>query len=436
MKFLYKESSLVMDEEIKTISEGLIPYIGMLQAIAKKNDFADAECSMNCPFDIDSIEKVTLAVKEKVSESLKYIFLIGIGGSNLGTKAIYDAVHGYVDSIEPNRFPKMIFVDTTNAEQLVRSAHLISSLETKDELLVISISKSGGTTETTANTEMILAEVKKSFSDYSDRVVVITDEESPLWKASVAKNITVLPLHGLVGGRYSIFSPVGLFPLAVLGYDIGGMIERVRTMRDQCLSANIYENPAALSAMITFVNFTKGKSISDTFVFHSELESMGKWYRQLMGESIGKEKDVAGNTVNTGITPTVSVGSTDLHSMGQLYLGGPQDKQTTFVYAKETKAQVRMPAERVFPELVQMIEGKTAAQIMDAILGGTKMAYAKRGLPFVEVVLDDISVASIGEYFQFKMMEMMYLAHLMEVNAFDQPNVENYKVGTKALLHM
>lgn len=434
MKFLYKDSAFVTQAEIVAVQEGIASYISTLQEIAEKNEYADAECSMNCAFDEVNIAQVKEVAKQKASDKLKYIFLIGIGGSNLGTKAIYDAVHGYFDTIEVDRYPKMIFVDTTNSEQLIRCGALISTLSAKEELLIISISKSGGTAETTANTEIILSQYTQKFGDAFDRVVVITDENSPLWKVSVEKNISVLPLHGLVGGRYSVFSPVGLFPLLMLRYDIDGMIERVRAMRDECLRSDIEHNPAALSAIITFVHYTRGKNINDTFVFHSELESVGKWYRQLMGESIGKEQDRSGNLVNAGITPIVSVGSTDLHSMGQLYLGGPKDKLTTFIYADDARTEVRMSETRVFPELVQMIDGKSARQIMDAILGGTKIAYTKRELPYMMVVLPEISAASIGEYFQFKMMEMMYLAHLLEVNAFDQPNVESYKVETKMFL--
>lgn len=434
MKFIYKESAMVGEEDIAAVGEGIIPYIVKLQEIAKRNDYADAECSLNCPFDGVSLAKVKEVAKQKKSDTLRYIFLVGIGGSNLGTKAIYDAMYGFGDILEPERIPKIIFVDTSNGELLHRVGALIQTLATKEEGLIISISKSGGTAETTANTEIVLSYFAKKFGDVLDRLVVITDEQSLLWQASVEKQIAVLPLQGLVGGRYSFFSPVGLFPLLMLGCDIDAMLDRVRAMRDVCLDTDVSNNPAALSAIITFVQFTRGKTINDTFVFHSELESVGKWYRQLMGESIGKEQDRSGHIVNTGITPIVSVGSTDLHSMGQLYLGGPKDKLTTFIHVDGVQTEVRMPEERVFGSLVQMIDGKTTRQIMDAIMGGTKMAYIKRELPYTEVVFDDISAASIGEYFQFKMMEIMYLAHLMEVNAFDQPNVESYKVGTKMLL--
>jgi len=176
-----------------------------------------------------------------------------------------------------------------------------------------------------------------------------------------------------------------------------------------------------------------GFTINDNFFFHPELESVGKWYRQLMGESVGKEQSLTGEVVHAGITPTVSLGSTDLHSVGQLYLGGPKDKLTTFVSSKQT-ASLSVPDERVFPNLVPMITGRSAADIMAAILQGVKIAYQKADLPFMEVVLDSLDEESIGAYLQFKMLEMMYLGQLLSVNSFDQPNVESYKVETKQIL--
>jgi glucose-6-phosphate isomerase len=152
-----------------------------------------------------------------------------------------------------------------------------------------------------------------------------------------------------------------------------------------------------------------------------------------MGESIGKERSLQGDVVHAGITPTVSLGSTDLHSVEQLYLGGPKDKITTFISSKKVVA-VNVPDERTFPELVTMIAGKSAETIMTAILEGVKIAHQKADLPFMEVVLDGIDEYSLGAYMQFKMLEMMYLGQLLNVNSFDQPNVESYKVETKQIL--
>ena len=204
-------------------------------------------------------------------------------------------------------------------------------------------------------------------------------------------------------------------------------------MLDDCLAED-GANLALQSAQVLAAHLQKGYTINDNFFFHPELESVGKWYRQLMGESVGKEHSLTGETVHTGITPTVSLGSTDLHSVGQLYLGGPKDKLTTFVSAPNKLVRVEVPQNRIFPELVPMINGKTAEDIMDAILEGVQIAYQKADLPYMQVTLDGINEASLGAFLQFKMLEMMYLGQLLNVNSFDQPNVEAYKVETKRLL--
>jgi glucose-6-phosphate isomerase len=212
------------------------------------------------------------------------------------------------------------------------------------------------------------------------------------------------------------------------------LVEGASQIRTVCTNENIEENPALLSAATIFYHQKKGKNINDTFIFHPELESVGKWYRQLMGESLGKEHDLQGNVIHAGVTPTVSVGSTDLHSVGQLYLGGPRDKITTFVYTEDTTQTVRIPDTLEFP-LVEGISGKNDSDIMKAICEGTKIAYKNQGLPFMEVILEKISEKELGAFLQFKMIEMMYLGQLLNVNAFDQPHVELYKVETKRILN-
>ena len=174
--------------------------------------------------------------------------------------------------------------------------------------------------------------------------------------------------------------------------------------------------------------------INDNFIFAPQLESVGKWYRQLMGESIGKETDLTGTTVHTGITPTVSVGSVDLHSVTQLYLGGPRDKVTTFVSTAAHDSDAKVPADQMFPTLVEHLGGVSASKIMNAILQGVKKTYKSQGLPFMEIELESVSPREIGAFFQFKMIEMMYLGKLLNINTFDQPQVELYKIETKKIL--
>ncbi len=425
MKFLYKNTSFITEDQITKTSKQLTEYINHLEAVAKANTYEADEASMNLPFDDVLVQEVTNLASQKKSDRLKYLILIGIGGSNLGTKALYDAFFGYYDLIQPTRNPKIIFLDTQDEEVLAKTAELIQSLDTKEEVLVNAISKSGGTTETAANLEIIYEALSAKFGDVNDRIVITTDTGSKMQKAAEQKGIDVLNLPAKVGGRFSVFSTVGMFPFAVLGFNIDAIRKGTQKMRDMSLQKNVESNPALISAILLFLHSQKGATINDNFIFLPQLESLGKWYRQLMGESIGKE--------GKGITPTVSIGSTDLHSVGQLYLGGPKNKITTFIYGENTKYEAIVPPKTAF-KLVEVIEGKHIHDIMQAIVEGTKKAYTKQGLPFMEIVLDTVSEGELGEFMQFKMMEMMYLGRLMEINTFNQPHVELYKVETKKIL--
>ncbi len=425
MKLVYQNSSLVSDEQISQTGTKLTDYIKHLQRVVEENNYNYPESSINLPHDNQLLETVNQVVQEKVNTNLKYFIDIGIGGSNLGTKAIYDALFGYFDVIEPERFPKMVFADTNDPEFLNKLVKLLSTITNPEEILINLISKSGTTTETIANGQIILSALSQNF-EVNPRLVVTTDEGSKLWQWAQENNITSLSIPQVVGGRFAVFSPVGLFPLASCGIDIQKLREGALPIRELYLSESIDQNPALVSAIILYQQNQQGKNINDNFIFHPELESLGKWYRQLIGESIGKTSQV-------GITPTVSIGSTDLHSMGQLYLGGPNDKVTTFIYSDQSET-LTLPQSSSFDSLVPGISGKSVKNIMDAIMQGTKIAYQKKGLAYMEVMLEDISEKSLGEFLQFKMLEIIYLGKLLNVNTFDQPNVEDYKVETKKIL--
>ena len=424
-----EHAGVTVDDTVR----GLAEYTDHLRSVRASGAYEAPESSLCLPEDDGVLIAVRGLVARKVTPSLKYNIVIGIGGSNLGTKAVYDALAGYRDTMRPEgeEYPKLIFAETVDPEWLLGVEHLIENLNSPDEILLTVISKSGGTAETIANFEIIAASCAKQFEDILERIVVITDEGSKLWDAATAKGIATLALPATVGGRYSVLSAVGLFPLASVNINIAELRHGAQDALEMCLHG---ANPAAQSAAVLAGQLQQGKVINDNFLFHPELESVGKWYRQLMGESVGKERSLSGETVHTGITPTVSIGSTDLHSVGQLYLGGPKDKLTTFVAARNKLVRVSVPEKRMFPELVPMVQGKTAENIMDAILEGVAIAYQKAGLPYMKVTLDGITEESLGAFLQYKMLEMMYLGKLLNVNPFDQPNVEAYKVETKRLL--
>jgi len=211
-------------------------------------------------------------------------------------------------------------------------------------------------------------------------------------------------------------------------------LEGATYIREACIDTNIEKNPAAISAAIQYLHYESGKNISDLFLFANDLESLGKWCRQLMAESLGKEFNKKGEKANIGITPIVSIGSTDLHSMAQLYLGGPYDKFTTFLSVENSNSPIKVPSLKEYSKLVYGIQGTSLESIMSAIMEGTKAAFRKGKRPFVEIKLPCKSEYSIGQFLQFKMIETIYLGYLLNVNPFNQPNVESYKEETRKIL--
>jgi glucose-6-phosphate isomerase len=266
--------------------------------------------------------------------------------------------------------------------------------------------------------------LSERFDDVADRFIVTTDKCSNLWEKMEKENITLLSIPENVGGRYSVFSSVGILPLALAGVDVEMLLKGAMDMRNKCLNEEMIDNPAVVSALILFLNLKKNKVINDNFFFNSELEALGKWYRQLMGESLGKDEK--------GITPTVSVGSVDLHSVGQLYVGGVKNKIFSFIKSNGDSG-VDIPS-GIFSDLLKDTKGKSSADILDAIFEGVTTVYSKNKIPFVEIILNGVSPKTIGEFMQFKMMEMVYLGALLGVNPFNQPDVEAYKSETKRIL--
>jgi glucose-6-phosphate isomerase len=433
MKFSY-ENSNVTDAEIASSAKRLEQYRNELSHIISDSLYENDEASLCLPGDSRIYDEVLSVYQTKNVDKLKYVILIGIGGSNLGAKAVYEAICGEFDKYSVAKHPRLLFLDTTSTRELNAILKLLDSVEDENEILVNIISKSGETTTTIVNAEIVIDKLVKQFGEgIFNRIIFTTDENSKLKTLGESKGITTLFIPKMVGGRFSVLSAVGLLPLILSRVDIESLIAGAVKIREDCLSSDINKNPAMLSAIILNTLREKGYSINSNFIFNKELESLGKWYRQLLGESVGKEKDLSGNTVNIGITPEVSIGPTDLHSVGQLYLGGPKDKITTFIHG-DVDGDVDIPKEMIFDGFVENINSKSVNVIMDAILRGVKNTYKEKELPFMEVNLERVNPYSIGEFLQFKMIEIMYLGRLMNVNTFDQPNVESYKEETKNIL--
>lgn len=375
---LNTQNSLVKENLVKSVIATLSTYANEL-----KNPIKDSpEYCIKLPFDEDNLKKI-MEVQQNFRRNAKYIVCIGIGGDSNGTKAIYDAIQGYYDILEPQRFPKIIFLETVDEVYLNKTVKLLQTQKIKrEEIIFILASKSGTTTETLTNYNLL-----KNLIDWIDeRLVIITSPQTPLWQKAKSQNILLLEIPKNISGRFSIFTGVGLLPLALVSIDILKLLEGAMEGSGSDL--------ALVSAATIFLNVKKGFIINNLFVFHPRLESLAKCYRQFIGESLGK----AGNTIK----PEVTIGTQDLHSVYQMFMGGHKNEFFTLVKA-------------------------TSSKTPDAIYTAVKESFKTKNIPFMELALEDFSEKTLGAFIQHKMLETLYLAKLFNVNAFDQPDIEEYK---------
>jgi len=421
------------EPQFNKLISSLVPEIKKIKgALAEeyKTDYA----FLNLLSDKQLSKTINRLINSKRVLDPKILVVIGIGGSDLGTVAIHEALNGLLYN-EKNPPVKVYFVDTLDSDYLSDIIHLVeNNLKEGENVLVNVVTKSGATTETIANYEIFLDLVKKyKGENYRDYIVITTDNSSKFCGYAKKNHIECLDVPKKVGGRYSVFSAVGLFPLGFLGIDIEKLLEGARFILKDCLSESVDENPAALSAAIIFYHYNRGINIHDTFIFSKNVRSFGAWYRQLVGESLGKKYNKKGDLVEVGITPTVSVGPADLHSVAQLYLGGPRDKFTTFITVKN-KSNILLPKIDIFEEFVENIQGRPVSFIMRAIVEGVMAAYQEDDRPFVSVHIPQKSEFCVGQLLQWKMLEIVYLGDLFGINPFDQPQVELYKKETREIL--
>lgn len=386
----------------KEISE----YLKRLKTIIKERNFNFPENFLILPE-----EKPTLPA---FSENLKSIFLIGIGGSSQGAKAIFEALKA------KKKLREIFFFDSLNPLFLKEIERKLKEAK-RGEVFVCLISESGKTFETLANFFVVLKLLKK----LQPKISVITLENSPLWDFAKKNNYLLLKIPKVVG-RYSVFSNVGLFPLSLAGVNVKKLLFGAKKANEICLKDNPLKNPAFSSALIIFYHWKKGKNIYSNLVFPPNLEGFGKWYVQLMAESLGKEKK--------GITPIVNIGTTDFHAIGQLFFDGPRDKLVNFIFVENLDIDYQIPKDKDLKILFPTAPNKKIWKLNRAIFEGVKKAYFKKELAFTETLLERLDEENLGFLMEMKMIEIIFLAKLMGVDAFNQPGVELYKEETRKIL--
>lgn len=360
-------------------------------------------------------DAILRAVSECCSVGCDAILVVGIGGSSLGASAVYEALAG-------NRNIECVplyFLETIDPDEHLYLEDLIGS---GGSVHIIIISKSGTTFETAINSAFVIDILQATRPhDWKSYVTIISDLGSSLAEQAKKMAVRFLEIPGDVGGRFSIFSPVGLFPLALAGIDIDelcrGAVDELADFKTTGIDSR-----AAMSAKQLYSAYEQGFFVHDTFIWDAALEQLGKWYRQLCAESLGKRENVHGAVVETGILPTVSVGTQDLHSMVQFYLGGPRHLITTFVTVTAQES-VTIPKNEFCDS---HYAGRDLDSVRRAIFTGVCAAYRDDKRPFMVINLEKTPY-DIGRFMIMKMLEIILVGAQLEVNVFDQPEVEKYK---------
>jgi glucose-6-phosphate isomerase len=350
------------------------------------------------------------------------MIVIGIGGSDLGARTIWQAIGGTKTSLT--------FVSSPDPETV--SGILKDTDWTQTAINVIS--KSGTTLETMAAFMVLRASLIRSVGAkaHASHVFVITEpsESSILYQIARDEGYEVIPHPTNVGGRFSVLSSVGLFPAAVSGIDIGRMLSGARTVESERRRRTV-DSIAATFAADQYLALTRhGKNIHVLMPYADLLSHFGYWYRQLWAESLGKIRD----GVFVGPTPVAAFGPTDQHSQIQLYTQGPNDKTVTFVEVARFRRSVSVPSVWKERKGIGHIGGQSLDVILHAERLGTEHALTQAGRPNGTFQISSISPETLGALFITFEAAVAYMAELLGVNAFDQPGVEEGKHETKRIL--
>lgn len=380
---------------------------------------------------VKEINEFAASVKGKFDNLL----ILGIGGSALGCIAVTEALlkpyWNLLDKEARNNFPRIFVLDNIDPDQI---NGLLSTIDLKKTLVNV-ITKSGSTAETMSQFMIVKAMLdEKLGADSKNNIVVTTDaKKGILREIANENNYRSFIVPDDVGGRFSVFSAVGLLPFALLGIDIAEMLRGVRDMDKELSNTDIEKNIAAQNALINYLMDKKGKNLSVMMPYSSRLRFVSDWFVQLWGESLGKEKDVNGNVIHAGPTPVKALGATDQHSQIQLYNEGPNDKLIQFIRVKEFDTELKVP-QVCETTGVGYLCGKTINDLMNAEADSTKAALTDYKRPNVTITVPKVNEYYLGQLLYLFEVQTAISGGLYNIDAFDQPGVEQAKNYTYALM--
>lgn len=374
--------------------------------------------------ELQSIEKTAVRLRGKSD----IVVVIGIGGSYLGAKAVNDALsHNFEMLKEKRNAPLMIFAGHNIGEDYMKE--LTEILDNHSYSIVV-ISKSGTTTEPAIAFRILKDHLasKVGNEEAISRIVAITDEsKGALRQLAEQEGYETYVIPDDVGGRFSVLTPVGLVPLAVSGFNIRELVAGAVEMEEKCVtSSSLEENPAMLYAATRNALYRSGKKIEILVNYHNKLHYVSEWWKQLYGESEGKD--------GKGIFPAAVDNSTDLHSMGQYVQEGERILFETVISVGNSEHHIEVPVDTKNLDKLNYLAGKRIDQVNKMAELGTTLAHIDGGVPNIRIEIPEISANNLGGLMYFFEIACGISGYMLDVNPFNQPGVEAYKKNMFALL--
>lgn len=382
---------------------------------------------LNLPSEIssDTLNDIKKTAK-KFQSSVDTVVCIGIGGSYLGARAVIDALTPFF-SKHIDHYPEIIFAGHHLDEDYYSA--LLDTLDSRDYGIIV-ISKSGTTTEPGIAFRLIREhlEEKVGKEKASERIIAITDaEKGALRELAKTENYTTFTIPENIGGRYSVLSPVGLVPIAIAGFDIEKLIEGAQIMKNATHSDIAKENNQALHYAATRYELYKDDWFIELLGFYNhKLRYLAEWWKQLFGESEGKE--------GKGIFPAITGFTTDLHSIGQYIQEGRRNIFETIISLLTPKNDVHVPENEGNLDKLNYLAGKRIHEVNVMAEAGTRLAHIEGNVPNMYITVPLIDEFYIGQLIQFFEVSCAVSGGLSGVNPFNQPGVEAYKKNMFALL--
>lgn len=440
MSIAFDETNLLADMVGKNdgltraeVERGRSKAIRALRGFRKRSESGEVGFP-HLPFQTGVVRDIERYAAE-VRGSFDTVCVVGIGGSALGAWALDCGIRGPhpVQGAFTANHPRLVILDNVDPSF---TASALASMDPRKTLALV-IAKSGGTAETVSTFLIVRDWMEQALKrKASARIAAVTtDGKHDLFALAQDQGYRVFGIPENVGGRFSVLSPVGLAPAALIGIDIRKLTRGAARMTHSCWQDNLDENIALKAALFHWLLMTrKGKPIQVAFPYSNHLWGTAFWFRQLWAESLGKAQNRIGETVHAGQTPIAALGTTDQHSQVQLYIEGPNDKVFTFWKLRRFADTGRIPPRRFGLDAFDYLAGQSLNKLIDAECRATAAAMTKNQRPNCTFTLDRVDEEHLGAFLQMHEFETAFVGEMLGIDTFNQPGVELAKQYTYGLM--